>query len=661
MIKNDSGDVTAQAVRDRVVSWLDAAERPGYGRATRFGQWDVTPDGSHVAAVGTVLSGLDQPGRDVLCVIATDNGDCREHDVPAGVVSCGPGVVAFASGATVNWFDLAGQTWAEGPTLPGLVEQLRVSPDGRHVLAVLGAGHGARYDVAERVYAEPSQREPLVFTSEPERFRRCCLVDRDSGAVRDVTPAGLNVWEMCWAGPDAALAVCSEQPGESGWYDPRLVRVDLPSATATFLYAPDDGRQLAAPVWVGGRSAVIEATCSDRGVVAGEVVLLDPESDAVRLDTRGVDVSALHSAGDGRLGYAGLRGLETVIGRADPGRAAVTEVWSTPRTFHGGTPQIRTDASGRFHGFLESYEAWPHLVGVEEAVGAKDAEVRTVFDPAHGGTSFVRNRAGRVEEVCWTSFDGQEIQGLLVVPDSPAPHPLVVNVHGGPVSAWRNRWGIATSDRYPLAPLLASEGYAVLHPNPRGSHGRGEAFTRSVLGDMLGAPVRDLLSGVDHLVARGVADPARLAVTGTSYGAVISLVLPAVDQRFAAAVAVSPVSDWVSQHYTSDIPRFDEIFLRDSPHTRESAYFHQSPLFMMGRTRTPTLVTAGLRDRCTPAQQAVEAHQALLRNGVETELVLYPAQGHGVHGFPETADYLGRVLTWLRRHLAVSPDAGGPA
>ncbi|MET7695593.1 prolyl oligopeptidase family serine peptidase [Streptomyces sp. NPDC005483] len=82
--------------------------------------------------------------------------------------------------------------------------------------------------------------------------------------------------------------------------------------------------------------------------------------------------------------------------------------------------------------------------------------------------------------------------------------------------------------RRQLGPLSARTsagigGYAVLHPNPRGSHGRGEAFTRSVIGDMLGAPVQDLLSGVDHLVDRGVADPTRIAVTGTSYGAVVSL------------------------------------------------------------------------------------------------------------------------------------------
>ena len=109
------------------------------------------------------------------------------------------------------------------------------------------------------------------------------------------------------------------------------------------------------------------------------------------------------------------------------------------------------------------------------------------------------------------------------------------------------------------------------------------------------------------------------------------------------------MSDWVSQHYTSNIPQFDELFLQDTPDSQDSAYFHESPLFRIGRTRT--LLTAGLRDKCTPPQQAVEAHQALLRNGIDTELVLYPRQGHGVRGFPETADYLTRTLTWFQRYL----------
>ncbi|MFF4903196.1 prolyl oligopeptidase family serine peptidase [Streptomyces sp. NPDC001068] len=650
-----SGGATAQDIHDRARAWLQDAERPGYGRVTRIGQWDVTPDGSHVAAVGTVLTGLDRPGRNVLCVIDTSNGDCVEHDVEVELVSCGPGAVAVAARGGLHWLDVARQTLTPGPALSGHLEQLRICPDGRRVLAVMAARQPARYDLAERVYAEPSQREPLVFTAEPEPFRQCYLVDRYTGAVRDITPAGLNVWEICWTGPDSALAVCSERPGESGWYDPHLARVDLTTAKAVRLYTPPTGRQLASPTGAGSRYAVIEATCSDRGVVAGDIVLLDSEGGAVRLDTHGVDVSALDSTPDGRLRYAGLRGLRTVIGEGDAESATVTEVWSTRQTFHGTTPQIRTDAAGRFHGFVESYRQRPRLVTVE------NTQIHTVFEPAHGGTNFMRDRAGTVEEISWTAADGLEIQGLLIVPDGPPPHPLVVNVHGGPVAAWRNRWGIGISDRYPLAPLLASEGYAVLHPNPRGSHGRGETFTRAVLGDMLGAPLGDLLSGVDHLVARGVADPARIAVTGTSYGAVVSLVLPAVDRRFAAAIAVSPVSDWISQHYTSDIWRFDELFLQDTPTDPNSSYLLHSPLLRIGHPHAPTLVTAGLRDKYTPAQQAVEAHQALLRNGVNTELVLYPSQGHGVRGFPETADHLGRTLEWLHRHLLRPPVPDLPA
>ena len=140
---------------------------------------------------------------------------------------------------------------------------------------------------------------------------------------------------------------------------------------------------------------------------------------------------------------------------------------------------------------------------------------------------------GTAEPVRWQAPDGQEIEGLLCVPDGPGPHPLIVHVHGGPVWAYRDRWSMG----YVYTPLLVSRGYAVLHPNPRGSGGRGQDFARAVLGDMGGADTYDYLSGIDAMVERGIADPARIGVTGGSYGGFMSAWLITQDQRFAAGRA----------------------------------------------------------------------------------------------------------------------------
>jgi dipeptidyl aminopeptidase/acylaminoacyl peptidase len=221
----------------------------------------------------------------------------------------------------------------------------------------------------------------------------------------------------------------------------------------------------------------------------------------------------------------------------------------------------------------------------------------------------------------------------------------VVNVHGGPVWAYMNRWPRASV--HPLA----ARGYAVLLPNPRGSAGRGRDFASKVVGDMGGNDARDVLAGIDALVERGIADPERIGVTGGSYGGFMSCWLPTLDTRFAASVAISPVTDWYSQHFNSNIGRWDGEFLAGDPGDAGGPYRDRSPVMFADRVRTPTLLTAGLNDRCTPPGQAIEFFRALRWNGVETELVLYPEEGHGVRKFPTVIDLCTRMVAWFERFM----------
>jgi dipeptidyl aminopeptidase/acylaminoacyl peptidase len=121
--------------------------------------------------------------------------------------------------------------------------------------------------------------------------------------------------------------------------------------------------------------------------------------------------------------------------------------------------------------------------------------------------------------------------------------------------------------------------------------------------------------------------------------------------RFAAAVAVSPVTDWYSQHLTSNIGFWDRLILKDVIGTPDGEYFHRSPIFFAGQARTPTLLTAGEVDECTPPGQAVEFFEALRENGVEAELALYPGEGHGVRKLPAQIDFFTRLTAWFERHM----------
>jgi dipeptidyl aminopeptidase/acylaminoacyl peptidase len=123
------------------------------------------------------------------------------------------------------------------------------------------------------------------------------------------------------------------------------------------------------------------------------------------------------------------------------------------------------------------------------------------------------------------------------------------------------------------------------------------------------------------------------------------------DQRFAAAAPISPVTDWQSQHRTSQIPYFDEIFLAASPYDREGPYFTHSPVLEADRVVTPTLLLAGRRDKNTPPGQALEFYTSLAERGVETVLVNYPEDGHSLRGYPAYIDSAARISAWFERFL----------
>ncbi|MGH2594504.1 MAG: alpha/beta hydrolase family protein [Actinomycetota bacterium] len=141
-------------------------------------------------------------------------------------------------------------------------------------------------------------------------------------------------------------------------------------------------------------------------------------------------------------------------------------------------------------------------------------------------------------------------------------------------------------------------------------------------------------------------------------GGFLSCWLPVRDQRFKAAVAISPVTDWTSQHFNSNIGHWDSDFLKDRPEHPGGEYHARSPVLFADRVTTPTLLTAGRNDRCTPAGQAIEFYRALRWRGIETEVVIYPEEGHGVVNFPALIDVMTRTVAWFERFMPPGAPAG---
>lgn len=660
-------DPTARDIRDtdgfrRVARHFERVYAPSFGRVSGGESPTAAPDGHTIAFAGRILDDLQGQVHARLCLaeenaVRTLTDDAADERGPA--FSPDGGTIAFLSDLRAKGrhqlalYDVASGVVRHAPEVDGMVEYLSWSPDGSRILlavaglgADLSGGQGSRGVFRAEADDAPSWLPDVDGGVTADHWRSIWTYDVAQGEVRYVPLPGLNVWEAVWCGPDAFLAVTSPAPDEAAWYSADLRRVDAATGTTEVVHVAERQLGLPAASPSGARMAVVQARCSDRWVVAGDPVLLEPGATST-FDTGGVDVTQLHWLDETRLAFLGQRGLDTVSGVHDVMTGETTEVWSSDSTCADRYPTASFLPDGSMAMVHNSYTVHPELAWV------RDGKVEPLASLRHSGADYVDEVRGRIEPVTWSAPDGLEIQGLLCRPDGPGPHPLVVQVHGGPVWAFRSRWMMG----YAYTPLLVAAGYAVLHPNPRGSGGRGQEFAEAVFGDMGGVDTHDFLSGIDSLVAAGIADPDRIGVTGASYGGYMSAWLITQDQRFAAAVPMAPVTDWYSQHLTSNIPHFDQIFLADDPRAAGGRYHERSPVMFADRVRTPTLQTTGLDDRCTPPTQATEFHHALLAEGVPSVCVIYPDEGHGIRGMAALTDQCTRILDWFERHMPAHTDS----
>lgn len=527
---------------------------------------------------------------------------------------------------------------------PGRVEECWWSPDGT-ALALQVAMPGAETSDVHGSGVVPGGGQPWRPRVLPAQSGRRVVTIWRPESERADTLSGPNVWELAWSYNDALLALTSDEPDEGAWYAAVLTRFDLRTGGTTTLLRPP--HQLAQPRSSpdGTRWSVLSAVQSDRGLPAGVLLLSGQAADAepVELATEAVCVNDHHWLDEQTIRYAGLRGLDTVVGHIDVRSGRTRTAWSGRATSGEYQPAVAAAQGGtRPPVMVLEDHAQPPCLGVLEDHGFRPVLRVDGAGPRHQATC-----AGRTEALSWSAPDGRQIQGLLTLPDGPGPHALVLHVHGGPTHAWRRTW----AGRDPHTSALVARGYAVLRPNPRGSTGRGAQFAAAVSGDLGGLDVDDLLAGVDHLVGSGLADPARLGVIGISYGGFMACWLPCRTDMFAAAVARSPATDWVSQHLTSNIAAFDEQFLGGDPFDPASRYTTRSPLRYHDRINTPTLLTCGLLDLATPPSQAQQLHSALARRGVPTQLAIYPREGHGVRNPEAAIDEVGRMLAWFEAFM----------
>jgi dipeptidyl aminopeptidase/acylaminoacyl peptidase len=334
-------------------------------------------------------------------------------------------------------------------------------------------------------------------------------------------------------------------------------------------------------------------------------------------------------------------GLNTTLARLDPDGP-------TPLSQHPGRfDALTTTPGGKTIAVLTGTRYQPTNVHV----GPPTGPLRKITDtrPELDGIEF-----GTQRPLAYRAADGLDLDGLLVLPvgksASDGPFPLVTIVHGGPYDRYADRLQLFW---FPSGQWLATAGYAVFLPNPRGGQGHGHEFAAGVAGRVGREEWTDILTGIDLLIAEGIADPDRLGIAGGSHGGFMAAWAVGQTERFRAALVSAGIVDWGMLAATGEYGQFDAALSGSTgwdgigPHPHDAV----SPVSFASRVRTPVLILYGAEDTNVPLGQAVYFHRALRHFGAEHEFVIYPREGHSIRERNHQLDVLRRTRAWFDRWL----------
>ncbi|AIY16923.1 serine hydrolase [Pimelobacter simplex] len=482
------------------------------------------------------------------------------------------------------------------------------------------------------------------------------VLDLDDGSTRQVTDGDEDAGEPAWSPDGTLLAYTAGTSPRADVERERAVHVltvDDPlspprvvgaatGVTGPLLWTPDGGSVVAVgyPTMAIGHARLLRLHLDGR-----------PDEDL----TAGLDLNVM----PGAVGYPGGRpalthdGQDVVFCARDRGWTHLYRValaGGAPRPVvaeeHRVVSALSVAAqSSRAAVVVTSQESFGEVALVDLATG-DHRELTTLTRDALPDVELLRP-----EPRSFTISDGTVVHGwILAAPTTEGPAPLLLDIHGGPHNAWS---GVA-DDMHLYHQVLAHRGWRVLTLNPRGSDGYGEDFLTAVFGGWAQVDLPDFLEPVDALVAEGLADPDRLAVTGYSYGGLSTCALTAHTDRFAAAVAGGLLCDFAAVAGQRLVPEgFFSAATAGLEPTDVVRLTELSPIARVGRVTTPTLVLHGERDETCPSTQAQEWFSALRIQGVPTRLVVYPGAGHvfvAAGPVEHRIDYQRRVVEWVERY-----------
>ncbi|KAB8145066.1 S9 family peptidase [Chloroflexia bacterium SDU3-3] len=524
----------------------------------------------------------------------------------------------------------------------GCIHEIAWSPDGTKIGILMSDPEPA--DALER----RRRGDDAAEFEQAHAWWRVWSADVASGELRQLTTGDVQIWEFGWA-PDGGLALLTAaEPYEWSWFATSVAYVGPDGGVPRTIYqVPEKCFAMPRVTPDGACVAVLSGIWSDRGMNAGDLLLIPIGGGAPRNLTEGypgslwwyqfspdmarVDYMA-YERGEGAVGQIDLAAGTGPVARAR-GEFAISESYLSRYIADDGTVAlVRSDATTPQEVWtLDAAGEWRKLTALHAELAAELA-------------------VGEQRTVRWRSADGLEIQGILILPvgyQPGKPVPMVTWVHGGPAWLYLHNYYVANR----ALQLFAGDGYAVFLPNPRGSNGWGVEFLELNIGDFGGKDYEDIISGIDELVAEGIADPDRLGIGGWSYGGYMTAWAITQTTRFKAAMVGAAITNWRSFHGGAHIGLWDRVSLRANPYEQGGVFDTRAPITFVERVTTPTLIQHGELDRIVPVDQGYEFFRALKDRGVPVEMVTYPRTGHGVIERYHQLDRMRRWVELFRQYL----------
>ena len=522
----------------------------------------------------------------------------------------------------------------------GLLATPRWSPDGK-TIAVLFTENATR--AAGPLVAETPETGEIkdVFFEQ-----RLALVDATSGEFRQISPADMYVYEYDWSPDDARFAVIAAHGnGDNNWYIAQLYTLDADVlGLMKSIHKPP--LQIANPAWSpdGKKIAFIAGLMSDEPSVGGDIYTIAATGGEATNVTPEMKATAnwLAWTPEGKIVFGESVEGDAAVATVDPASGRIDSLWRGQEQVSAGPwgTNVSLARDGKTSALIRSSfsdppEIWAGLIGYWRQVTQRNTAVKPAW--------------GDAKSLHWKN-EGLDIQGWLIYPrnfDPAKKYPMIVQVHGGPGAAVQSSW----PDAGDFAIALSGAGYFVFQPNPRGSFGQGEAFTRANVRDFGYGDFRDVLAGVEEALRAAPIDPNRLGLTGWSYGGFMTMWGVTQTNRFKAAMAGAGIANYQSYYGQNKIDQWMIPFFGKSVYDDPEVYAKSSPITFTKNVKTPTLVIVGDSDGECPTPQSYEFWHALKTLGVETQLVVYEHEGHHFAKPADQRDRARRTVAWFDAHL----------